>query len=74
MMGGPDELGDFLCSSEVWAAFQPDGKAVHVGPPRLRSAVVVHPLLGVSHGQGRNHRGVKATRDEQPVGHIAHQM
>ena len=74
MVCGPDEFCHLFRGSEVGTALEPNGEAVHVGPPRLRSVVVVHPLLGMPHGQGRHHRRVEPTGNEQAVGHVAHQM
>ena len=71
VVGGSNEFGNLSGGSEVWAAFQPDGEAVHVGPPGRGVVVFVNPTLGVLHGQRQprtnpNRQKSTARREHHP--------
>ena len=67
-------LGNLLCSGQVGATFQTDGKGVDTRPPGLCLVVFLHTGGGVFARKGSDDRGVQASREQNTVRHITHKL
>ena len=74
VVDGAQVLGHHAGLRQIGRALYADGKRVQTRPPGIGFVASLDSLCGIHIGNGRNYRTVQSAREQNSVGHVAHQL